>query len=158
MITDDLKLKLQAGLDGELPPDEAREIALLVQKDADAAALQKELRMIREVLVANEPACAVPETREFYWSKIAREIEKTTPAPASEGQPSIWALLARWFVPAGAAALLIATVLTIGKYNTKRTALLHEFSTPLEETSVVEFQDPKTGVTVVWLASLPDRE
>ena len=38
----------------------------------EALALADELRMTRAVLAGNEPERAVPESREFYWSKVRR--------------------------------------------------------------------------------------
>lgn len=70
------QLKLQAFLDGELPPDEARALSALVEHDPAAAALLAELRTTRQALRSGEAPAAITESREFYWSKIARDIER----------------------------------------------------------------------------------
>ena len=78
-MNEELALKLQAFLDGELPEDEAREVSSLLARDADAAALHRELKNTRAAVVNFERPIQVPETREFYWSKISKEIERTAP-------------------------------------------------------------------------------
>ena len=72
----ELELKLQAHLDGELTGREATEIAALLEHDREAAALFGELRNIKTALTGNELEIKLPETREFYWSKIEREIAR----------------------------------------------------------------------------------
>lgn len=70
------QIKLQALLDGELPPDEARTYLSHVQRDPAAAALLAELRATRQSLKSSPGPVIIPESREFYWSKIASEIER----------------------------------------------------------------------------------
>jgi len=70
------QLKLSALVDGELPPDEARALAALAERDPAAAALLAELRTTRQTLKSGEAPATVTESREFYWSKIARDIER----------------------------------------------------------------------------------
>ena len=78
------QLKLQAFLDGELPEKEARAMAEKLAREPDSAALLAELRQTRDALAGFEAEIRLPESREFFWSKIEREIqrsEKPTPAP-----------------------------------------------------------------------------
>lgn len=77
------QLNLQAWVDGELPDAEAKRLTSLVEKDEDARALVAELRLTQSILRGNEPQPKLGETREFYWSKIQREIERTDKAAAS---------------------------------------------------------------------------
>ena len=76
------QLKLQAFLDGELPEAEASEVANWLARDREAAALLEELRNTRSALAGFEAEVRLPESREFFWSKIEREIQRLeTPAP-----------------------------------------------------------------------------
>ena len=75
----ELQLKLQAYLDGELPDGEAREAADLLAQDAEARALLAELKNTRAALAGFEADIKLPESREFYWSKIEREIQRQSP-------------------------------------------------------------------------------
>ena len=74
MNNHDDQLKLQAHFDGELPEPEARAVANWLARDREAVALLAELRNTRKALKGFESDIKLPETREFYWSKIEREI------------------------------------------------------------------------------------
>ncbi len=78
-MTHEQQLKLQAFLDGELPEREAREILAWTQRDGAAAALLAELKNTRAAMAKSEPHLSVPESREFFWSKIEREIQRLEP-------------------------------------------------------------------------------
>src|SRR5207237_321933 len=106
MISKEQILKLQSHLDGELPAAEAAEIARLLESDAGVSALRNEMRMVGEVLRSNEAIVPVPETRDFYWSKIAKGIEQAERQTAPAAKVSPWAWLSRWAVPVGSAAAL----------------------------------------------------
>jgi anti-sigma factor RsiW len=115
----DLKLKLQAWVDGELPGDEVRQVESLVSKDRDAAALANEIRMTRGFLHGNELEVRVPESPEFYWSKIRRGIEQADAAdPVASAAPAsyFWAALRRFMVPASGLALVMIVAALSVKY------------------------------------------
>ena len=107
MIERDLQLKIQAFLDGELTESEAREVAALIAADREAAALHTELKHTRQALAGAEAGIKVPETREFYWSKIQREIEKTEQVAAAEPGLTPWQLLLRLLKPVTAVAVVV---------------------------------------------------
>ena len=110
-------LKLQSWVDGELSEAEAREVASWVQNDPQAAALVAELRTTHSWLAPNEPEVRLAETREFYWSRIERELQRTESASSSERLPWILALR-RLLVPiSGFALIAFVTVLSLGVFN-----------------------------------------
>ena len=110
------QLKLQAFLDEELSETEAREVASWLAQDQEAALLLGELRNTRQAVSRFESGIRLPESREFYWSKIKREIERLEPAAAPVQEKTSWlAAWRRFLVPASAvAALVIVTLVTIG--------------------------------------------
>ncbi len=83
------QLKLQAWVDGELPDGEARQVADFVNGDKEAQAIVGELRMAKTLLAHNEPEVKLPESGEFYWSKIKREIERLEKAELAS-RPGLW--------------------------------------------------------------------
>jgi anti-sigma factor RsiW len=152
-MTEAQQLKLQAFVDGELPEPEAREVASLIARDREATDLLNELRNTRQALKGHEAAVKLPESREFYWSKIQREIERLEPAPAVKESVPVFALLRRFLVPAGAVAALalIAVVAVI------QSGLLHTASVPDAESNIADseaftYQDDASGTTLVWLS------
>lgn len=110
----ELILKLQSWVDGELPDGEARRVAELVRTDTEAAALAAELKTTRGFLVGNEPEVKLPESRDFYWSKVRRAIEQAEAAATPERIP--WTVaFRRLLVPVtGFALVAFLTVLSIG--------------------------------------------
>src|SRR2546425_6017069 len=95
------QLKLQAYLDGELPEAEARAVANWLAQDREAVALLGELRNTRQALVGLEVGVTLPESREFFWSKIERDIRpQEQPEPAA-GRAPLWSAWRRFLVPAG---------------------------------------------------------
>jgi len=147
------QLKLQAFLDGELPEREAREILALTQRDKDAAALLAELRNTRQALTRGESQPALPESREFYWSKIQREIEQLEPRPASVPAFSFAKFLRRIFLPIGAfASLAVITWVSIGQFQKPAVVNADSMETVLTDEDAVTYQDQQEGTTLVWLS------
>jgi anti-sigma factor RsiW len=143
----DAQLKLQAYLDGELPEVEAREVANWLARDPDAVALHTELRNTRSALVGFETGVQLPESREFFWSKIEREIQRLEP-PETALRPVPWlARLRRLLVPvSGLALLLVAGLLTLNP-ATRPTA---EMETA--DSGAFTYHDDAAGATLVWLS------
>src|SRR4051794_25606320 len=104
------QLKVQAFLDGELPEKEAREVASRLAQDAEATALLNELRNTRKAIKESEPRLQLPESREFYWSKIQRDIERQAPASAARERPSVHSLWRRILIPLSGLALVLLAV------------------------------------------------
>ena len=71
MIEYQKQLKLQSYLDGELPEAEAAEVARWLSEDQEASALLTELRQTTQAMAGFEDGVRLPESREFFWSKIA---------------------------------------------------------------------------------------
>jgi anti-sigma factor RsiW len=152
MMTEEQQLKLQAFLDGELPEQDAREVASWLARDGDATALHGELRNTRQALKGFEPQVKVPESREFYWSKIKREIERSTPALAPVEHVSLFTSLRRFLLPLGAAAVLaVAGVITLHQVGG---GAVHpvQVNAILADAGAFTYRDESQGMTVVWLS------
>jgi anti-sigma factor RsiW len=147
----DEQLKLQAFFDGELPEKEAREMAALLARDADAAALHGELRNTRQALKNFEPELKLPESREFYWSKIEREIERLQLVEAPVEAVSLFKRLRRIFIPVGAmAALVLAGVLAVHQFSGGAHPIA--VNAILADAGAFTYRDQAEGMTVVWLS------
>ena len=158
-MTNEQQLKLQAFFDGELPEAEAREVAALLARDAEATALLGELKNTRKALDGFEKGVTLPESREFFWSKIQREIERSAPTPRPVESVSVFAILRRWLVPASAvAALAIVSLIATKQF----TPAIHLVATPstvtkLADSSAFTYQDKDAGVTLVWFSVPADK-
>ncbi len=155
----DSQLKLQAFLDGELPEAEASKVAEWLSRDREAAALAGELRNTRQALAGFEVGIQLPESREFFWSKIQREIQRLeTPAPDPAPVP-FFALLRRLLVPASTVALvfvaglvLVRSVVPFGRGVTP------DIETALADAGAFTYRDYNAGTTLVWLSYPADNE
>src|SRR2546423_4837259 len=78
-MNDELAIKIQAWIDGELSSWQSRRMAALLERDPEAKALATELRQTKAALAGNEMSVAVPELRQFYWNKLRLEIERQAP-------------------------------------------------------------------------------
>ena len=157
------QLKLQAFLDGELSEREAREILAWTQRDGAAAALLAELKNTRQAMVNSEPNLSVPESREFYWSKIEREIQRLEPQAAAAPGVSIFTVLRRWLLPAGAVAARVIAGLMIARFNVPKAAVdyVADADTPTVETTLANsdattYRDGSEGTTLVWFSPTVD--
>jgi len=150
----DAQLKLQGYLDGELPESEAREVANWLAQDREAVALFAELRNTRQALVGLEVGVTLPESREFFWSKIEREIdrqEQREPAPRSSPVFAAWR---RFLIPAGAVSALAMAAL-IGLFGGSQ-GPTHQMA--VADPGAFTYHDFSAGTTLVWLSYPAENE
>ncbi len=152
-MNEELQLKLQAYADGELSPGEAREMADLVARDADARALLTELNNTRGALAVYEPEIRLPESREFYWSKIEREIGRLEATGTSRPAASGFMAWRRFLIPAGAVtALVLAAFALFPQLHGSRVTASESSEFTLADSDAFTYNDYANGTTLVWLS------
>jgi negative regulator of sigma E activity len=148
----ELELKLQALLDGELTGRETEEIAALLERDAEASALLGELRNTRTALRGNELEIKLPESREFYWSKIEREITRLEQAPATAPASAWWAALRRRYVATlGTVGVSAALMLTAVVHFRELSSDTFDVENLLGETTALTFRSEANKMSLVWI-------
>jgi len=154
----EFQLKLQAHLDGELSAREAREIEAALAADAEARALLAELRNTRGALAGFESEIKLPETREFYWSKIQREIQRQE--RAQPARPNAWLAWRRFLLPSGAfAALAIAGLFAGHQMGWLRGgARSPQIETFLADSGAMTYRDELERTTLVWFSYPAENE
>ena len=157
MMNFEAQLKLQAYLDGELPEGERRAVESSLAQDADAAALLAELRQTNAALATFEAEIKLPESREFYWSKIEREIRRQEQAARAQARPAWWRWVASWraLVPVGATAalaLLLVSLRTNLPGGTTDPGIIAKFA----DDKAFTYRDQTQGTTLVWLSYAAD--
>ena len=148
-------IKLQAHLDGELTGREAHQAAALIETDAEARALFAELEQTKTLLTANEPEMRLPESREFFWSKFDRHIQRLENAPAEIQAPS-WILFVRNHVRgiAAASAAVALVVFAAFQMNLVSPGMFEEIDNPLDDdTGSFSFRSESQKNTLVWIAN-----
>ncbi|MBC8002919.1 MAG: hypothetical protein H7X97_10065 [Opitutaceae bacterium] len=145
------ELKLQAHLDGELTPAETRDMESLLARDTGARELLAELTMVKTCLPVNEPEVKVPETREFYWSKIHREIGRTAkPEPI---RTRWWQALHSRLVwsTGGIAGIALAALFLFDGRGLSTYSQPEEVSNLNEEMNSISFRSEAHQMSVVYL-------
>ena len=143
-------MRLQAYLDSEVSSAEGREVASWIARDSEAKALYEELKATKTLLAPeNELPVTVPDSREFYWSKIAREIERVEREPAREDSPRPWWI--RILAPVAGAAALAVILFTSISTNPHVTAV-HQERSDLEN-GTITFRSRDNSMTLVWISS-----
>jgi len=168
MKTNELELKLQAYLDSELHGKGRQEIEVVLKTDSVARKLLEELKAVKAVLADNELEISCPESREFYWSQISREITPTATA-ATHSSPSILELFKRYALPSGMVAVISIVLLLFinNKQNDQRAetspldeseilfGLNLEIDTDFLDASTITFRSESEAMTVVWVDTNP---
>jgi len=155
MMDNEVELKLQAFLDGELSESEASEVAKLLAQDQQAVLLLAELRNTRQALAGFEKGVTLPESREFFWSKIEREISRLEASPRPVQKPSLLEGWRRFLVPAGAvAALLTVVFITIGPVGVDSLAQ----TDAREDSGAFTYRDEAAQTTLVWVSYPAENE
>jgi len=147
------ELELQAYLDDELSPRQARKVAAAVAQDEQARLLLAELKWAKTAMTGAEPELKVPETPEFYWSKIRREIERTEPAQPRLA-PRFLLAWRRIMAPlAGVALVMFLTVYSFRLYDGAQIAKRHPaiVENLSEHTGAYSFRSQSENMFVVWV-------
>jgi anti-sigma factor RsiW len=150
------QLQLQAFVDGELSPTELQQVEARLSGDAQARALVAELRATNEALKGFEEAIKLPESREFYWSKIERSITAAERRAAEPARPSLLAVWRRMLVPLGAtAAMVIALFFAFGPPHR---SMNPELEASLADPAAFTYRDFANGTTLVWFSYPAENE
>lgn len=150
----DSQLKLQAFLDGELPEAEARAVAEELARDPQGAALLAELRQTGQALAQYEPSLRLPESREFYWSKIQREIERQSTAQSPRSVSVPWRVRwLRFLAPATTVAALAVVALLVLRFQSPS-------DTQFAQTNpdAMTYRDYDAKATLIWLSYPAEKE
>lgn len=144
-------LRLQAWMDGELTGRGAAEAEALAGT-AEGTRVLTALRAARDTARSAAAEWPLPESREFFWSKVRRTIEAAGRRPPA-ALPSAWGWL-RWaLLPVGAAAGLALFLFARQPGGTAGSGGLvgQSLETPLDDMRALVFHSQSDGITVVWV-------
>jgi anti-sigma factor RsiW len=149
-MNDETKIKIQAYLDGELSGRERTEISNLVSSNREAQSLLTELQFTKAALKGNELELKVPETREFYWSKIQREIGREAAQPAKTARFSWWKPVYFRFA-GGLAAAFALMVMSFVAFNNGNPVYPIEVEGNGDDMGAITYHSESEQMTVVYL-------
>jgi anti-sigma factor RsiW len=156
MINQDSQLKLQAYLDGELSASEAAEVKGWLAQDSAAEALLGELRSLKNALAGNEAERKLPESREFFWSKIEREIDRQSREEVPVRKLSFFAWVQRHLMPVSGAALLSCLLGIVALHSSGSPGLFGEMELASDDMEAYTFRDQQAQMTMVWFQDRTD--
>lgn len=152
----DAELKLQAWLDGELSGREAAEVKEWLAHDREAQLLLAELQNTGAALAGHEQGVKLPESGDFFWSKIRRDIERQEQA-ASAVKPSVgrpWLL--RLLLPTGALAAIVFMAVWLASPSTQAATEGAQMVLASDDMGAYTFRDQEEGLTMIWLYDRQD--
>ena len=145
----DLQLKVQSWVDGELPEREARQVGERLAHDAEASALAAELGSVKQAMLRNEAGVTLGDSRDFYWSKIERQIQREAGRNRVHAPAPWYARWRRFMAPAfGVAALACVMMVAIRQAAPPS---YDEISATIDGMEAVTFHDQSSQTTIVWL-------
>jgi anti-sigma factor RsiW len=154
-MNEEAQFKLQAYLDGELPAGERAGVQEWLARDSEARALLAELQNTNAALSGHEAEVKLPETREFFWSKIEREIGRQS-AAKEPPRKSFWA---RWgwrgLVPAGGLAVACLFALHLANPGTASAEFVPELELASDDMGAYTYRNQEDGLTMIWLYDRP---
>lgn len=152
------QLKLQAYLDGELSTTESAQVADWIARDREAGLLATELKNTRLALKGHEAEIKLPETREFYWSKIEREIQRQTAfQPETSLRRAGWLFwLQRHLVSTGMGAVLACLLMVLVVHSGRSGGQFGEIELASDDMGAYTFRNQTDRLTMVWLYNRSD--
>ena len=137
---------------------EASKVAQWLARDPEAAALSEELRNTRTALAGLETGIQLPESREFFWSKVQRDIQRLETPAAKPASVPLSALLRRFLVPASAIAMVVIAGVMLTRPGPSGLTPAAEIETALADSGAFTYRDYSAGATLVWLSYPADTE
>lgn len=154
MINNDRQFKLQAYLDGELSGAEAAELMDWLASSQEAQSLLAEMQNTNAALRGHEAGLKLPETREFFWSKIEREIARANPRSTTRNS---WVdTFFRRLMPVGGIAVLSCLLVIFVVRSGNVSGQPAELELASDDMGAYTFRDQKERMTMVWLYDRKD--
>ena len=155
MNENEIKLKVQALVDGELTGREAETLQQRINDDAKLQQLHARLTQMRGLIADSELPRPLPESGDFYWNKIAETIEREESAGERAAPPTParrWLL--RWLTPlVGVSAVVL--LLTLQQPTAPDLGIMlsgdHELELSSDEIDVMTYNTDDDSMSIVWL-------
>ena len=152
MKENEIELKIQALVDGELTEFEAGKLRDRIKNDIRLQILHERLTQMKDLISTHEMPRVLPESSDFYWSKISQEIE----VGGSAAQSSAQSLVMKWVFRRLAPLLGIASVallITLQGPNLPDLGIILDYNHELltDEIDVMTFNSADDSMSVVWI-------
>jgi hypothetical protein len=155
MNENEIQLKVQSLVDGELTGREAEELRARLESDAGLRALHARLTAVRGLMAGAELPRTLPESGDFHWSQISQAIGHGEREARRLAKPTLGAnWLLRWVMPLAGVACLVL-VLSLQQTTMPDLNILlggdHELELTDDEIDVMTFNTGDDTMSIVWL-------
>tara|TARA_B100000929_G_scaffold135581_1_gene107334 strand:+ start:144 stop:659 length:516 start_codon:yes stop_codon:yes gene_type:complete len=155
MNENEIQLKVQALVDGELTGQEAKEWRSRLETDARLKELHAWLTGVRGLMTGAELPRTLPESGDFHWSQISEAIRHEERETKRLARPASGAnRLLRWVVPLAGVACLVL-LLTLQQTTKPDLGISlgsdHELELSIDDLDVMTFNTGDDTMSVVWL-------
>ncbi len=155
MNENEIELKVQALVDGELTGREAEELRARMETDAGLRELHERLTAVRGLMAGAELPRTLPESGDFHWSQILKAVEHEEQEAKRLAKPAAsanWWL--RWVMPLAGMVCLVL-VLSLQQTTMPDLDILlgsdHELELSADEIDVMTFNTADDAMSIVWL-------
>jgi hypothetical protein len=154
MNENEIELKVQALVDGELTGREAEELRARMETDAGLRELHERLTAMRELMAGAELPRTLPESGDFHCQilKAAEHEEQEAKRLAKPAASANWWL--RWVMPLAGMVCLVL-VLSLQQTTMPDLDILlgsdHELELSADEIDVMTFNTGDDAISIVWL-------
>jgi len=156
MNENEIQLKVQALVDGELTGREAKEWHSRLETDPGLKELHTRLTAVRALMTDAELPRTLPESGDFHWNQISEAIrheERQTKRLARPASGAKWLL--RWLVPLAGVACLMLLLLNLQQITNPDLGISlgsdHELELSIDDLNVMTFNTQDDAMSVVWL-------
>ena len=155
MNENEIQLKVQSLVDGELTGPEAKEWRGRLETDAGLKELHARLTAVRGLMTGAELPRTLPESGDFHWSQISKAIEREERQAKHLARPASGAnWLLRWVLPLASVACLML-FLTLQQTTRPDLGISlgsdHELELSIDDLDVMTFNTGDDAISVVWL-------
>ena len=155
MNENEIQLKVQALVDGELTGQEAKEWRSRLETDARLKELHAWLTAVHGLMTDAELPRTLPESGDFHWSQISEAIRHEERETKRLARPASGAnRLLRWVVPLAGVACLVL-LLTLQQTTKPDLGISlgsdHELELSIDDLDVMTFNTGDDAMSVVWL-------
>ena len=157
MNENEIQLKVQSLVDGELTGREAKEWRSRLETDAGLKELHARLTAVRGLMAGAELPRTLPESGDFHWNKIAQSIEREDREAKRLARPAPGVnRLLRWVTPLAGVGCILLLLTSLSRHNgpPDLDILLgsdHELELSVDEIDVMTFNTGDDDMSIVWL-------
>ncbi len=169
-MSEELAIKIQAYLDGELSQEDSLQLLAQLEKDSQAKELLESLKLEQATLKnIGEKDHSMPVAHSYFWKGISQAIDQESVRHESKDDVTSSANFPgwlSWLIPVGVAGCfaivafqngylesVVESIRSTGKKAARRAPSFHEIDSRQQNAGFISFRSESEGVSVVWISN-----